>query len=138
MVIGAVAIAQGLATFDVSSVTIGPPTTVAELDSGKLKGELRQLSWSPDASELAVRAVEGDKGTDLVHFFTVAVSGGAVTSVTREPEWATTYWAFKSDRAAPGRPGVMIDLEQKRETRKNRHWIGRAPRPAATAPAAAR
>lgn len=34
-----------LAVIDVSAVTIGPPTTVTELDVGKLKGDLRQLSW---------------------------------------------------------------------------------------------
>ncbi len=33
---------------DVSKLTIGAATMIAELDLGKLKGELRRLSWSPD------------------------------------------------------------------------------------------
>ena len=31
---------------DVSTLRIGPSTTVAELDLGKLKGDLRQICWS--------------------------------------------------------------------------------------------
>ena len=112
MLIGVVAVAQGLAGFDISSVTIGAPVTVAELDTGKLKGELRRVAWSPDGSELALRLTEGDKPTDRVHFYAVAVSGGAVTPVEREPDWAKDYWAFKSDRSAPGLAGVLIDVQQ--------------------------
>jgi dipeptidyl aminopeptidase/acylaminoacyl peptidase len=115
---GPAAAAQSPASLDVSSLTLGSPTTVAELDLGKLKGDLRQLSWSPDGSQIAVRTSDGDKPTDAVHFYTIAVAGGAVTSVPREPEWATAYWAYKSDRSAPGLPAVMIDLDQKMEVQK--------------------
>ncbi len=111
-------LAQGSTALDVSSLTIGAPTVVAELEVGKLKGELRRVSWSADASELALRTAEGDKPTDRVHFFTVALSGGAVASVEREPDWATDYWAFKSDRSAPGLTGVLIDVQQTRENVK--------------------
>ena len=114
----AAAAAQAPASLDVSSLNVGSQTTVAELDLGKLKGELRQLSWSPDGSQIAVRTSDGDKPTDTVHFYTIAVSGGAVTPVPREPEWATAYWAYKSDRSAPGLPAVMIDLDQKMEVQK--------------------
>ena len=37
---------------DVSSLTIGAPVVVAELDLGKLKGEVRRLAWSPDGMQL--------------------------------------------------------------------------------------
>lgn len=115
---GVVAVAQSPATFDVSSLTVGSPATITELDLGKLKGELRQLSWSPDGSQIELRTSDGDKPTDLVHFYTVAVAGGGVTPVEREPEWATAYWAFKSDRSAPGLQGVLIDLDQQHEMQK--------------------
>jgi len=34
------------------------------------------------------------------------------------PEWAQSYWAFKSDRFAPGLESMMIDVDQKYETLK--------------------
>ncbi len=104
--------AQPSSSLDVSSLTIGTPTVVAQLEVGALKGELRRVAWSPDGSELALRTAEGDKPTDRVHFFTVATAGGPVVAVEREPDWATDYWAFKSDRSAPGLAGVMIDVQQ--------------------------
>jgi hypothetical protein len=110
--------AQAPVSFDVSSLTIGAPAVVAELDLGKLKGELRRVAWSADGSELALRTAEGDKPDDRVHFFIVAVAGGAVTAVDREPDWATDYWTFKSDRSAPGLPGVLIDVQQTLENVK--------------------
>ena len=38
---------------DVSKLKVGPATTVAELDLGKLKGDLQQICWSPDGTQLA-------------------------------------------------------------------------------------
>jgi hypothetical protein len=105
-------------SLDVSGLTIGAPNVVAELEVGTLKGEPRQLSWSPDGSQLALRTSEGDKPTDRTSFYTVALSGGGVVAVQREPDWAAEYWAFKSDRSAPGIPGVQIDLDQKLEIQK--------------------
>ena len=118
VLLGVVAIAQAGTAIDVSSLTIGTPTTVTELDLGKLKGELRQLTWSPDGTEFALRTSDGDKPSDGVHFYTVALSGGTVATVSREPDWAAAYWALKSDRSAPGLPAVMIDLDQKLEIQK--------------------
>ena len=37
---------------DASALNVGAPTTVTELDLGNLKGELRQVGWSPDGSEI--------------------------------------------------------------------------------------
>lgn len=104
--------AQTSAPFDVSSITIGAPAVVVELDLGKLKGEPRQLSWSPGDDELYVQTSDGDKPDDRVYSYVVSTAGGAVKDVSRPPDWASTYWAFKSDRSAPGIPALMIDLEQ--------------------------
>ena len=43
------------------------------------------------------------------------VAGGPVKPIDQEPEWATDYWGFKSDRFAPGLRSLMIDVEQKQE-----------------------
>ena len=103
------------APIDVSTVKVGAPATVAELDLGKLKGELRQVGWSPDGTELYVQTADGDPQSPKRRHYTVAVAGGAVKPVDNAPDWAQTYWAFKSDRAAPGIGSLMIDLEQKTE-----------------------
>jgi hypothetical protein len=103
---------------DVSTLSLGAPNRIVELDLDKLKGELRRLSWSPDATQMCVMTVDGDKPTDKSHVYVVAVTDGSITRVDGEPDWAMTYWTFKSDRYAPGLPSVEIGVEQKLETRK--------------------
>ena len=44
--------APGSTSVDVSALAVGTPTTVAELDLGKLKGDLRQLAWSKDGKHI--------------------------------------------------------------------------------------
>jgi hypothetical protein len=97
---------------DVSTLKIATPAPVAEIDLGKIKGELRQLAWSPDFTQLYLQTAESNHGADVAHHYIVTVSGGAVDAASSEPEWATEYWRFKSDRSAPGIPDVMIDVKQ--------------------------
>ena len=97
---------------DVSALQIGAPVAVAEIDLGKIKGDLRQLAWSPDFTQFYLQTADGDKPDDIVHHYLVPASGGAVAPAPREPEWAADYWRFKSDRSAPGIPDLMIDVKQ--------------------------
>lgn len=103
---------------DVSTLKVSAPAAVAELDMGKLKGEPRQLAWSPDFTQFYIQTVDGDRPEDTVHHYTVAATGGAVTNAPRPPEWAVDYWRFKSDRYAPGVPELVIDVAQKMEVMK--------------------
>jgi hypothetical protein len=103
---------------DVTSVSVGPPTAVAELDLGKLKGDLRRVSWSADGSELYIQTAEGAPPSEKVHHYLVARIGGPVTPAESQPEWAERYWALKSDRSAPGNPSLMIDVDRKLESMK--------------------
>jgi hypothetical protein len=109
---------------DVSKVTIGAPATVAELDLGKLKGELRQLGWSSDDTQLYVQTADGDPQPPKLHHYIVALAGGgpkasaSIVSIDAQPDWAKAYWLDKSDRTAPGVPALVIDVEQKLETMK--------------------
>lgn len=102
---------------DVSALTPGAPVTVATLDTERLKGDLRQLAWSPDDSELYVRV--GDGGTpEAVHHYVITRQNGAVASVEYPPEWGVHAWAMKSDLAAPGFPALKIEvLEEHQRTR---------------------
>jgi hypothetical protein len=103
---------------DVSTLTVGAPTTVAELDLSKLKGELRQVGWSPDGGRLYIQTADGNPQSPKLHHYWVALEGGAVLGIEAQPDWAQAYWAFKSDRSAPGIGSLMIDLVQKLETMK--------------------
>jgi hypothetical protein len=108
----------GADAIDVSKLTIGAPTPIVELDLGTLKGDLRQIGWSPDGSRLYIQTAEGNPQSPKVHHYWVAVEGGAVLGLDAQPAWAQEYWAFKSDRSAPGIGSLMIDLDQKLETMK--------------------
>jgi hypothetical protein len=102
---------------DVSLVTL-KPASVIDLDLGQLKGDLRQIGWSPDGSQLYIQTAEGTPPKDKVHHFVVPSEGGPIVATEREPEWAQEYWAFKSDRTAPGVPALEIEATLSRETTK--------------------
>ena len=46
--------AQTSAGTDVSTLHVTAPIVVAELDLGSLEGDLRQIGWSPNKSQLYV------------------------------------------------------------------------------------
>jgi hypothetical protein len=103
---------------DVSALTIGAPVTVAELDLGKLKGDLRQIGWSVDGRKLYLQTVDGNAPAAKTRHYWIAIEGGAVMGIDAAPDWATEYWAHKSDRLAPGVESIAIDVEQKIENMK--------------------
>ena len=102
---------------DVSTFTL-KPATVVDLDLGQLKGELRRVAWSPDASQLYIQTVVGTAPNEKSRHYVVASEGGPLAPVSQEPEWAQEYWAFKSDKTAPGIPTLEIDVKMTRETTK--------------------
>jgi hypothetical protein len=103
---------------DVSALRVTASRTVAELDLSKLKGDLREVAWSPEGGRLYIQTAEGRAPATRLRHYWVAIDGGAVLAVDAQPDWAGAYWAFKSDRAAPGLGGVMIDVDQKVENLK--------------------
>jgi hypothetical protein len=98
------------APLDVSQLKISRPVPVAELDLGKLKGDLREIAWSPDSAELYIQTAEGDGPAAKLHHYVIPAPGGAVAAVDRLPEWAIAYWNFKSGRSAPGLDTVEIGI----------------------------
>jgi hypothetical protein len=103
---------------DASAVKVGVPATITELDLGKLKGELRQLGWSIDGTELYLQTADGSPNAEKLRHYLVTLEGGAVKPIEAPPQWAIDYWAIKSDRFAPGLRSLMIELEQKQENVK--------------------
>jgi hypothetical protein len=118
-------VGQGVpsAVLDVTALTVSPPTKVVEIDTGRLGGEPRRLCWSPDGGMLYIQTGEGDPPREKLRHYTVLSSGGPVVPVDAEPDWASTFWAVKQDRVAPGIPGLVIEVEQRNEVQK----LGMAP-----------
>jgi hypothetical protein len=110
---------------DASAVRIGTPATIAQLDLGKLKGELRQVGWSPDGTQLYVQTADGTPPAEKLRHYLVPVAGGVPAAVDAEPEWASTYWGIKSDRFAPGLRSLIIEVVQKSEKIKIGTGTGR-------------
>lgn len=98
------------APLDVSKIKIGQPAAVAELDLGKLKGDLREIGWSPDGAQLYIQTADGDGPSATRHYYVVSATGGAVAAVDHAPTWANEYWDLKSSRSAPGLDAVEIDI----------------------------
>jgi hypothetical protein len=113
-----ISLAQTSGAVDVSALKVSSPVAVAELDLGSLKGELRQIGWAPDLSQLYVQTAEGNPTSPKLHHYVVSASGGAVAPAKEPPAWAPDYWSYKSDRFAPGIGSLFIDVEQKFETMK--------------------
>ena len=88
------------AAIDVSKVTVGPAVAVTELDLGKLKGELRQLSWSTDARELHVETADGSPPSERLHHTRTQRVAAAKDATL--PAWsadgAHLAWAQKTAR----------------------------------------
>jgi hypothetical protein len=94
-------------------------TRVAEIDTGKLKGDPWRLAWSPDAATLYLQTVERDRfGNAKEYHYTLPASGGDARKADAQPEWATRYWAWKSAPAAPGTPAFKFDIATRREAKR--------------------
>jgi len=99
-------------------VAMTPPRQVAELDTGRLKGDVSRLAWSPDATEFYVQTVDRDRTgvvTGVRHYL-VSATDQKIRSVDQEPAWAAKYWAWKSAQTAPGLAAFRIDVKQHEDT----------------------
>jgi hypothetical protein len=103
---------------DVTRIEVGAPMVVAEIDTGKLKGEVRRLCWSPDGASLYIQTAEAEPPVERFRHYSVTLEGGALTPLDRAPDWAATYWAVKQDRTAPGLESLVIEVQQGTESIK--------------------
>jgi dipeptidyl aminopeptidase/acylaminoacyl peptidase len=96
------------------AVQISTPTLVTTVDTGKLKGEPTQLSWSADGSQLFLQTNERDdqQMTIRPRYYLVSLADGKVNSVDAPPAWATDYWTWKSNQYAPGSTSFGIDIKK--------------------------
>lgn len=88
-----------------------------EINLSTLKGTLvRQLAWSPDATELYLMTYEPNRDASIkeAFHFIIPLSNGAPKRVDVQPPWAVEYWKWKSDRTAPGDPSLAIEVLQEK------------------------
>jgi hypothetical protein len=103
---------------DVTLLHTSAPTVIADIDLGKLKGEPRQLSWSPDGELLYLQTAEGKPPEEKLRHYTVARVGGVVTTIDKAPDWAVRYWEVKQDQFAPGDLSLKIQVDRRQENVK--------------------
>lgn len=92
------------------------PAAVIDLDTGQLHGVPIQLAWSRDSQRWYVETIEGTDANAKHHRFEIAVGDTAPKPVDAAPEWAISYWNWKSGRAVPAHPSVLIAVEQGKRT----------------------
>ena len=97
-IIAIIALQASAPAIDARQLALSSPQAVAEIDTGKLKGDLARLAWSPDGTEFYVQTVERD-GRGAVknaRHYVVSAASKNVRSVNEEPAWASKYWSWKS------------------------------------------
>jgi hypothetical protein len=94
---------------------VSAPKEICTVDLNLLKGDVRQLSWSPDGRSLHLQTVEG---RTIPHDFIVSIEDRELSLAFGAPQWAAAYWARKSGLAAPGLPALKMEVtENNRRTR---------------------
>ena len=103
-------LAPAAALSDARQIVLSPPQAIVEVDSGKLKGDLARLAWSPDGSEIYIQTVERSRSGDVksVRHYVVSTVAKHVKGLDQEPAWAAKYWAWKSGQASPGAAAFKI------------------------------
>jgi hypothetical protein len=100
---------------DVSALTVSAPKEICAVDLNDLKGDLRELSWSPDGRYLHLQTVED---RSIPHDFIISIDDRELSVAFGAPDWATTYWGRKSNLSAPGLPSLKMEVtETNRRTR---------------------
>jgi len=103
---------------DARQVSLGEPQVLAEVDTGKIKGDFVRLAWAADGAELYLQTVERDGRGNVkgVHHYSIPAAGTSLKSIDREPEWAAAYWTWKSGQASPAAAAFKISVDSERKT----------------------
>ncbi len=101
---------------DARQVSLGGPQVIAEVDTGKIKGDIVRLAWSPDGSEFYLQAVERDgRGTVKAARHYLLAAGKSLKTLDQEPPWAASYWTWKSGQASPAAAAFKISVDSERK-----------------------
>lgn len=94
------------------------PAVIAQIDLGKLQGQVRQLAWSPDGNTLYLQTYDMNKDGSLKakYHYTMPVATGVPAKAEDTPAWAADYLNWSTGKAAPGDAGFSIVLDQGTKT----------------------
>jgi hypothetical protein len=110
------AVGAAQAPVDATRVAVSAPVAGAEIDAGKMKGDLTRMVPSPDGRSFYFQTVERDtRGNVDVHHFVLAADDKQPKPVNEQPQWAAAFWVAKSAQAAPGIAAQKITVEQERK-----------------------
>jgi hypothetical protein len=91
-------------------LTVSEPRPLTDIDMGRLKGVPTQLTWSPNEGEYYLQTI--DNGTIRHYTFR---AGADAQAIPAEPEWALSYWNWKSSRNVPGHLDMLIAVTTRNE-----------------------
>jgi hypothetical protein len=113
LVLTAAASAAQSSQVDATRLVVSPPVTVAEIDGGKMKGDLTRMAWSADGKSIYFQTVERDtRGNVDVRHYVLVLDQKEPKGLDLEPPWAAAFWAAKSAQSAPGVPSLKITIDQ--------------------------
>ena len=101
---------------DVTKVAVSAPAVTAEVDAGKMKGDLTRMAPSADGRSFYFQTVERDnRGNVTFHHYVFTPGDKQPKGTDQEPQWAAAYWSAKSAQSAPGMAGLRITVEQQQK-----------------------
>src|SRR3982750_659853 len=103
---------------EAKALQLAEPASVAQIDTGKLKGEPTELAWSPDGSSLFLQTSERDRLGMIKspRFFIMSAADGKPEPVKAAPDWVSEYWGWKAHKSAPGVGSFAIDITEEQKT----------------------
>ncbi len=114
----------GFAPFDVGSMAVAPPTSIADLTRKVLHGEPSRLSWAPDGSVLYIQSRDGVGAAARLRHFQLRLIDQKLRPLDEEPDWAAEYWHNKIVERAPGMPWLKIDVTEEKTRQRVAPFAG--------------
>ena len=93
------------------------PTTLTQVDTGRLQGTPSQLAWSGNGMQLYLQSAEYDAqgAVKRTHSFVLDVDNPLPLPVDAAPGWAERYWSWKSYKTPPdaNEPEIVVSHEKR-------------------------
>ncbi|MDE3154564.1 MAG: PD40 domain-containing protein [Acidobacteriota bacterium] len=105
---------------DAAHLRLSAPTRIVELDTRVLGGDITRLAWSPDGTQIYLRATRTDHmGNQTDRHYLVTLSSSTLSGLDAEPPWASAYWSWKSAPWSPGSSAFRIQVQTQEKTLKS-------------------
>lgn len=106
--LAATVLAAPLPSFHVSA-----PAVIIDVNGHTLKGSPIQLVWGDKPGLFYIQTAQGYQPHVVFRHYTVTLGAKAPASLKKEPDWASKYWAWKSQRSTPADPTLIINVRKR-------------------------